>query len=339
MRGTISRTARRARWLLVAAALAAGAGGGALAAERVELQLPVACALKQTCFIQNYVDRDASPQAKDFMCGSRTYDAHNGTDIRLPTLAAQRAGVDVLAAADGEVLRRRDGVADVSVRSGGMDAVRGAECGNGVIVAHGDGWETQYCHLARGSVAVRPGEKVRAGQPVGRIGLSGQTEYPHLHFTVRHSGQIVDPFAFGAAPGSCGGGSSLWAPALRDLLAYETSAVLNAGFASRAVTMEAIESGEAGGEALGPDSPALVAFVRTIGLQPGDEQTLKLRAPDGAILAESTAAPADRAKAQWMMFSGRRRPAAGWARGRYEAEYTLTRGGAPALTRRFDVTL
>src|SRR5215213_7064057 len=152
----------------------------AVADESPRLRLPVACQIGQTCFVQHYVDQDPGPGARDFQCGSLTYDGHNGTDFRLPSAAAQTAGIDVLAAADGKVLRIRDGMEDVSVRAGGQESVDGSECGNGAVITHAGGWETQYCHMARGSVSVRPGDEVRAGQKIGRIGLSGITEFPHL---------------------------------------------------------------------------------------------------------------------------------------------------------------
>ena len=71
---------------------------------------PVACELGQTCFVQNFVDHDSSDAAKDFRCGSRTYNNHDGTDIRLIDTQAEKNGASVLAAAAGRVLRTRDGV-------------------------------------------------------------------------------------------------------------------------------------------------------------------------------------------------------------------------------------
>ena len=213
----------------------------AVAAESVQLKLPVACEVGRTCFIQNYVDVDASSSATDYRCGTLTYDGHNGTDFRLPSMRMQRAGVGVLAAAAGRVVRVRDGVPDVSVRAADREAVRGAECGNGAVIAHSDDWETQYCHLARGSLRVQPGQTVEAGQPLGLVGLSGLTEYPHLHFTVRHRGRIADPFANGAPAGACTGGEVLCESAAREHLGYQERAILNTGFAAGAVTMEAIE--------------------------------------------------------------------------------------------------
>ena len=200
------------------------------------------------------------------------------------------------------------------------------------MIAHGDGWETQYCHMAQGSLRVKPGDTVEAGQPIGRVGLSGMTEYPHLHFTVRQRGQVVDPFAAGAPPGSCGQGASLWAAPL----AYEPSAVLNTGFAAGPVSMEAVESGVLGEAAPGVDTPALVAFARAIGLQAGDVQAITLKDPAGAVLAENEAEPLDRPKAQVLLFAGKRRPASGWANGTYRATYTVRRNGSVALERSFE---
>src|SRR5262249_14978919 len=70
-------------------------------AQGIDLGAPIDCEIGRTCFVQNYVDHDPSPGAKDYQCGTLTYDGHNGTDFRLPTLAAQRSGVNVLAAAEG----------------------------------------------------------------------------------------------------------------------------------------------------------------------------------------------------------------------------------------------
>ena len=136
-------------------------------AEAIELRLPINCEIGVTCEVQNYVDLDPSSQARDYQCGSRTYNGHKGVDFRLPSLRAQRAGVNVLAAAQGRVLKVRDGVPDMSVRERGIGAVNDRECGNGVVVDHGEGWSTQYCHMAQGSLLVKPGDKVEASQDVG----------------------------------------------------------------------------------------------------------------------------------------------------------------------------
>ena len=303
--------------------------------QAIELGLPIDCDVGRNCVIQHYVDHDSSSKAADYRCGTLTYDGHNGTDFRLPNLAALRTGVSVLAAANGQILRRRDGMPDLSLSSGGASSVADRECGNGVVISHEGEWETQYCHLAQGSVLVRPGERVTAGRPIGRVGLSGKTQFPHVHLTVRHQGQVVDPFAFGMAEGACGGGTSLWTTSVRNILTYQARTVLNTGFAEGPVTMEQIETGEAERTAPGKRAESLVAFVRAIGLKAGDVQRLSLVGPDKQMIAEHIEKPLDRDKAQVLLFAGKRRPPSGWPAGQYQATYSVRRNGQVELERLF----
>jgi hypothetical protein len=323
-----------------------GAGFAAMAiavplaaiAQTIELRLPIDCEVGRTCAIQHYVDHDSSQRAQDYRCGSLTYDGHDGTDFRLITTAMQRSGVNVFAAADGQVQRVRDGMVDRPLISGGP-VVDARACGNGLVIAHSDGWETQYCHLAQGSLLVRPGEPVRAGQAVGRVGFSGNTEFPHLHFTVRLRGAVVDPFSFGAPKEACGGAEMLWSPPLRPSLVYRERTVLNAGFAIGPFTMKQIENGEAGERKVGPKAPALVAFVRTIGLKERDVQRLLVRTPSGQVLVEHEEKALDRNKAQFMIFSGRKMPPNGWPPGTYLATYTISYDGKVVFEHDFGISV
>jgi murein DD-endopeptidase MepM/ murein hydrolase activator NlpD len=254
-------------------------------------------------------------------------------------LEAQKAGVEVLASASGRVLRTRDGALDGAFRKSAREAVRDVECGNGVVIEHAEQWETQYCHMASGSLQVKAGDLVKRGQPLGRVGLSGLTEYPHLHFTVRYRSMIADPFAYGAAADSCGGGELLWDPSLQAQLAYRERAILNAGFASGPVTMDSIEDGKAERELPSADAPAIVAFVRSIGLKAGDVQWLAVRDPAGHVIAQNRAAPLENNKAQVMLFTGTKRPSDGWDRGTYKATYVVERDGQVVLKRDLELTL
>ncbi len=321
--------------------LALGAGalaplllGAAPGPAEIRLDWPVACRAGADCQIQNYVDHDPSPEAKDQTCGSRTYDGHKGVDIRLTSTGAMRRGVDVLAAADGRVQGGRDGMADVSVDLGGPQSVAARECGNGVVVEHAGGFVTQYCHMAQGSVRVKAGDAVKAGQPLGKVGMSGLSDFPHLHLSVRKDGKPVDPFAYGAALETCGApGRSLW----RTTVPYEPRVVLNAAFAGEALTLATAELGPPAPPAGG--GPILIAYVRALGLKGGDMQSLVLRGPDGSVVARNEAQPVPRDQPLRLLFAGARRPAQGWAKGRYTARYTVSAGGRTVLTREFGLTL
>jgi murein DD-endopeptidase MepM/ murein hydrolase activator NlpD len=56
--------------------------------------------------------------------------------------------------------------------------------GNHVTILHTDGRVSWLLHMQPGSVAVVPGEHVRAGQFLGKVGFSGDSLFPHLHFNV-----------------------------------------------------------------------------------------------------------------------------------------------------------
>jgi hypothetical protein len=153
---------------------------------------------------------------------------------------------------------------------------------------------------------------------------------------VRQGRSPVDPFAFGAPPGTCRQGQSLWRPELREALAYKARSVLNTGFAAQPLAIEAIDAGP---QLPTPQSAVLLAYARAIGLKAGDVQTVTLKGPDGAVLASSTAQPLPRDQAQSMVFAGVRRPAAGWAKGRYTGDYVVREGGRTVLAQTFAFTL
>ena len=321
--------------LVAAAALSPSA---ASAPGQPALSFPLACELGRTCEIQHYVDRDPGPGTRDYRCGLQTYEKHTGLDIRLLDMAAQRRGVNVLAAAPGTVVRLRDGEPDISIRAPGAPSVANKECGNAVVIDHGNGWETQYCHLARGSVLVKQGDKVAAGAPLARVGLSGNTEFPHLHLTVRHAGQVVDPFAPDMSdPKACAAQAGLWTAQARARMTYRTGVVLNAGFTDGQIAPADVEAG--GLRAATPASPWLVAYVRAIALQPGDSVELDLKGPNGASLARTRAQPLQRWRAEDFALVGKRRPATGWPPGLYVADYKVWRGGRVAVSRRLQIRL
>src|SRR3990167_4003312 len=158
-----------------AAADAPGAGtGGADGALR--LDLPIDCEPGRTCWIVNYVDHDPTDGVRDYACGAATYNdqpgnRHKGTDFSIGDLGAMRRGVAVVAAATGVVRGVRDGMADVNFRRTDAETLKGRECGNGVMLTHDGGWQTQYCHMRGGSIAVKKGDRVAAGQRLGLVGL------------------------------------------------------------------------------------------------------------------------------------------------------------------------
>lgn len=309
----------------LAAALAAGRAGA------IELTVPYICPEGVTCLVQSLVDRDPGPDATDFTCGPMTYDGHKGVDFRVASFADLKRGVEVLAAAPGVIKATRDGERDAGVA--GM--TEGRDCGNGVVIDHADGWSTQYCHLARGSVAVVQGDEVAAGQRIGFMGFSGRTEFPHLHMTLRKDDVVIDPFDGGAADEGCGGAEAggLWAeaPELR------LGGVIDQGFIGERPTLERVRAGLPE-RLFDPDDGALIFWARSFGQREGDELEIALIGPDGEALARSSET-LDRAQAIVFRFVGKRRPEAGWPAGRYEGHVAIRRDGRLLEERRIALDL
>ncbi len=312
-------------WLCLLSALpgAAHAGGG------IELSLPIACQLGRDCFIQQYADTDPGPGARDYRCGNASYDGHNGTDFRVLSLRAA-AGVPVIAAADGQVKAVRDGMEDrLFTGDGAAAAVKGRECGNGAVLDHGSGWETQYCHMQRGSVKVRQGQTVSAGAMLGFVGASGKAAFAHVHLSVRRNGKDIDPFAGADDGGTCTASlpempAGLWAPGVRDALRYRGTTIIETGFTGDAVTAGQAELGEI--PALASTSPAIVYYVRLINVEKGDSLHIEVSGPDG-FHARSELPPLTEHKAHYIAFTGKKRRAGHWPGGHYQGRVEVLRGG------------
>lgn len=302
--------------------------GQAAAASLGDLTLPIDCRPGVDCWLLRYVDHDPGPGARDYMCGGLTGDGHKGTDIAIRDLAAMAAGVEVRAAAAGVVDAMRDGMADVSVDEIGRSAIEGKECGNGIRLDHGDGWTTWYCHLRRGSMMVKEGDRVAAGQPLALVGLSGDTSFPHLHFDVRRGDDAIDPFLGAAPPAACGPGEQpLWAPETMAQMSYQTVLLANAGVATTAPQKEDVRRGWHRSARLPATSPALVVWVEAYWVEPQDRVRFQMRGPNGETVVDH-AVEIDQARQRWLGFAGKPRPGDRWPAGTYAAEITLERRGA-----------
>ena len=97
---------------------------------------------------------------------------HGGIDIEAPI------GTDVHASSDGTVsLISRD-----------------HEYGNFIVLQHSGGYQTLYAHLSK--ILVQLNQKVTSGMIIGKVGITGMSTGPHLHFEIRYHGKAVDPLRF-----------------------------------------------------------------------------------------------------------------------------------------------
>jgi murein DD-endopeptidase MepM/ murein hydrolase activator NlpD len=109
----------------------------------------------------------------------RAYHAHLGVDFAAPV------GTPVVAVGDGTVT---------------FAGYRGAN-GNLVIVKHPNGYETYYLHLNRFAAGVKHGVRIKQGQVIGGVGMTGAATGPHLDFRVKHRGRFLDPEKLTLPPG------------------------------------------------------------------------------------------------------------------------------------------
>jgi hypothetical protein len=99
-------------------------------------------------------------------------------------------GSDVLAVADARVAAVRDDVAEAETIDAVPKVSIGDASGNYVALDLGGGQFAFYEHLQRG-IPVRPGQRVKRGAVIGRVGLTGQGSSPHLHFHVANANSLL----------------------------------------------------------------------------------------------------------------------------------------------------
>ena len=307
----------------------------------ISFRLPISCMPGKNCWIVNYVDADRTKNVIDYACGFKVYNKHKGTDFAVRDLAVMRRGfevtvgsvpkpidrgVPVVAAADGVVLGARNGLPDVNFRKiGGVKALKGKDCGNAVRIQHAGGWVTQYCHLRNKSVKVGRGTRVKAGQWLGFVGLSGRTEFPHLHFQVSRNKVIVDPFT-GLSQGSgCGKTSApLWNKAALKQLTYRPTNIYMGGFVGGGPKANRARAGNYHNAKVPRTAATLNLWADIFGLRKGDVLTFEIFAPNKTRLLAAKLI-IRRTQIRKFFTAKKRRTAKLWLPGTYRGEIRLVR--------------
>lgn len=140
--------------------------------------------------------RAAPRAAQRFAVDFFRVDAEGRTSAGDPQRNASHPGfgADVLAVADAVVADAADGIPDnvPDPTKRAVEMTGETLAGNHVVLDLGAGRFAMYAHLQQGSVAVRKGDRVRRGDVLGRLGNSGNSTEPHLHFHVADGPSPVD---------------------------------------------------------------------------------------------------------------------------------------------------
>ncbi len=102
-----------------------------------------------------------------------TVRAHRGVDFAAPT------GTPIQATSDGVVIY----------------ADRKGDLGNLVEIRAPNGWVSRYGHMSQYQDGVRVGSRVKQGQTIGYVGMTGLATGPHCHYELRRNGQALDPLS------------------------------------------------------------------------------------------------------------------------------------------------
>jgi murein DD-endopeptidase MepM/ murein hydrolase activator NlpD len=307
-----------------------------LLAGQMSFEIPVDCKIGQACFIQNYYDDDPGPDRKDYACGRLSYDGHTGTDFRLKSLPAMQSGVAVLAAAPGVVKGVRDGMPDISIKEISPGQIKGREAGNGVVIDHGNGWVSQYSHLMRHSVIVKTGQTVKTGEKLGLIGLSGNTEFPHVEFALRYKGTPVDPFVgINGWSGCKDTAGTVWSATALENMPYMATGALIAGFSQVVPDAEKARKGVYAALSFPADANLIIFWVDLFGAQKGDREEFRISDPNEKPLLDQTQI-LNKSNVSWFAYAGCRRPEDGWQKGRYKGGYRLIREDQPIVSINLD---
>jgi hypothetical protein len=292
--------------------------------------MPVDSILGETCVIEYYPDVDPSPNTSDYRCGLKSRDGHSGTDFALLTFEQMQDGVPVIAAADGRVEAIRDALPDQPYVPG--SDLNGQECGNAVRIDHSNGYQTTYCHMKLGSVRVSPGQRVLAGQNLGEVGLSGKTNFPHLHLTVTQGSAVVDPFAPDQT-NACGEPvETLWLQKPD----YNDAGMFSAGISNAVPDIEDVQSGDARRTAL-TTTDDIVLYGHVFNGNRGDTMDMTLTGPIGLVFEHTARLDTD--SPELFRAFGSRPPSTGWPTGAYRGYVVLKRAGTVLSTWHVDLLI
>ena len=300
-------------------------------ADYPKFRIPLDCTINKDCWVINYFDHATDDGIVDFTGGDNLYNRHQGVDFAIPNMADMAQGVRVLAAADGKVTALRDHIPDIGSVTRDGQRIENPMCGNAVLIDHGNSLRTLYCHLRRGSISVAVGDMVKAGDPIGLVGLSGFTNFPHVHLAVSIGEEKVDPFVGpGWKPGGDVAAKPMWREDVLESLTYQPFVLMDAGFTGGTFSKHGLLSGWFSRPTVPSTARHLSFSALVYYADAGDVIDMKILDPDGNTVAAETTTLTDGFQRHWRDIKTSR-PETGWKSGQYRGIVVVTRpgGGEP----------
>lgn len=298
-------------------------GACAYAQQEFQLQFPVKCSINKDCWVLNYVDNDSTGNWHDYNDGRQTYDGHRGTDIAIKNITKMKQGVNVVAAVNGYVIATRDGVPDRNALAEDLNQLQDIGCGNRVAIKHSGGWITDYCHMKNGSIKVKKGDYVSAGQTIGQIGMSGLSEFPHLHLNFQQGNHFFDPFT-GHEQYSKIYKHPLWSSNILKQLSYKPKIIYNIGVSPEIPSLLDVREEKYKSNQINSISPMIMIWVDAMHVEVNDIIYILIKNPDGTTFL-SQKIVVDKANAKKLFYIGRKNSANKFQKGDYNVKVSFKR--------------
>ncbi|MEX0966808.1 MAG: peptidoglycan DD-metalloendopeptidase family protein [Bacteroidia bacterium] len=236
-------------------------------AQNPRFVLPIEGAYMKDYVIVNYVDWDTLG-IKDYQCGSKTYDGHQGTDFTLRSFKQMDSGVFVVAVDTGEVFFVIDSLFDRNkvTNAGGL--------GNYIGISHSGKLQTYYAHLKRGSALVELDDFVLPGQRIGQVASSGNSTDPHLHFELYYDSLVlIDPFA-----GPCGNPGTYW---FNPLAYVDSFGIIDYGVLNFLPTLDTLRERPPQPPIISLHDDTIAFWIHQYGIRAGDTSRIEWFDPKG----------------------------------------------------------
>ncbi|MDR2558928.1 MAG: peptidoglycan DD-metalloendopeptidase family protein [Oscillospiraceae bacterium] len=118
---------------------------------------------------------------------------HKGMDIVPGAVGVES---DILAITDGIIESVKDTVSRTIPLTPASNWKLPDVLGNFIVIRHSERFTSRYCHLKYGSIKVKTGSRIKAGQVIATIGNTGLSSAPHLHFEISEGNTRINPLPF-----------------------------------------------------------------------------------------------------------------------------------------------